>query len=66
MISTTTRSRLSYSVVESPMTNLVSHVATISVDAEGDGTHVTWDVEVVPDELLPIFQGADHNAVTAY
>ena len=57
--------RLSYSVVASPMDNLVSHDATIAVDAEGDGTHVTWSVDVVPDELLPIFQGAYDNAVTA-
>ena len=39
--------RFSYSVVESPMDNLVSHEATVAVDAEGDGTHLTWTVEVV-------------------
>ena len=43
----------------------MSHDATIAVDAEGDGTHLTWSVDVVPDELLPIFQGAYDNAVTA-
>ena len=50
--------RFSYSVIASPMDNLVSHDATVAVDAEGDGTHLTWSVDVVPDELLPLFQGA--------
>ena len=53
---------LSYSVVESPMGNLESHVATISVDPEGSGSHVTWAVEVSPDELLglflPVYEGS--------
>jgi carbon monoxide dehydrogenase subunit G len=47
--------RVSYSVVESPMGNLESHLATISVDPEGSGSHVTWAVDVVPDELLALF-----------
>jgi carbon monoxide dehydrogenase subunit G len=53
---------LSYSVVESPMDNMVSHLATISVDAEGGGSHLTWEVAVEPDELLglflPIYEGS--------
>ena len=57
--------RFSYSVIASPMDNLVSHDATVAVDAEGDGTHLTWSVDVVPDELLPLFQGAYDSAVTA-
>jgi carbon monoxide dehydrogenase subunit G len=57
--------RLTYSVVESPMSNMVSHVATIAIDPEGTGSHVTWSVEVEPADLLPIFQGAYDNAVTA-
>jgi carbon monoxide dehydrogenase subunit G len=57
--------RLTYSVVESPMDNLVSHEATIAVDPEGSGSHVSWTVEVEPADLLPIFQGAYDNAVTA-
>ena len=57
--------RLTYSVVESPMSNMVSHEATIAVDPEGSGSHVTWSVEVEPDDLLPIFQGAYDNAVAA-
>src|SRR5437763_249837 len=31
--------RLTYSVVESPMTNMVSHEATIAIDPEGSGSH---------------------------
>jgi carbon monoxide dehydrogenase subunit G len=46
---------ISYSVVESPMSNLESHLATISVEPEGTGSHVTWAVEVVPDDLLALF-----------
>jgi carbon monoxide dehydrogenase subunit G len=57
--------RFSYSVVESPMDNLVSHEATVAVDAEGDGTHLTWTVDVTPDELLPLFQGAYDGGVKA-
>src|SRR5258705_13940201 len=34
--------QISYSVIESPMTNMTSHIATITVDAEGNGTHLTW------------------------
>ena len=57
--------RISYSVIESPMTNMVSHLATISVDAEGNGTHLTWAVEVEPDELLALFQGVYEGSVAA-
>jgi len=57
--------RLTYSVVESPMTNMVSHEATIAIDPEGSGSRVTWSVDVEPADLLPIFQGAYDNAVTA-
>jgi hypothetical protein len=53
---------ISYSVVESPMGNLESHLATISVEPEGDGTHLTWAVEVVPDDLIglfvPVYEGS--------
>jgi hypothetical protein len=37
------------------MGNLESHLATISVAPEGSGSHVTWAVEVMPDELLGLF-----------
>ncbi|HUI48777.1 MAG TPA: SRPBCC family protein [Acidimicrobiia bacterium] len=53
---------ISYSVVESPMGNLESHLATISVEPEGNGSRVTWTVEVSPDELLglflPVYEGS--------
>jgi carbon monoxide dehydrogenase subunit G len=57
--------RISYSVIESPMTNMTSHLATISVDAEGAGTHLTWEVEVEPDDLLPLFSGIYEQSVAA-
>jgi carbon monoxide dehydrogenase subunit G len=47
--------RFSYSLIESPMGNLESHLVTIAVDPEGSGSHVTWSVEIVPDDLLAIF-----------
>ena len=54
--------RISYSVVESPMGNLESHLATIKVDPEGSGTHLTYTVDVSPDELLglflPVYEGS--------
>jgi mxaD protein len=54
--------RISYSVIESPMGNLESHLATIAVDPEGSGSHVTWSVAVSPDDLLglfvPIYEGS--------
>ena len=53
---------VSYSVIESPMGNLESHTATITVEAEGTGSHLTWSVDVTPDELLglfvPIYEGS--------
>jgi hypothetical protein len=57
--------RFSYSVIESPMDNLVSHEATVAVDAEGDGTHLSWTVDVTPDDLLPLFKGAYDSGVKA-
>ena len=57
--------RISYSIVESPMGNMTSHLATISGDAEGTGAHLTWEVEVEPDDLLPLFAGTYEQAVGA-
>jgi carbon monoxide dehydrogenase subunit G len=56
---------LSYSVIESPMDNLESHLATISIAPEGTGSHVTWAVEVEPDELLGLFQPVYEGALQA-
>jgi carbon monoxide dehydrogenase subunit G len=47
--------RFSYSLIESPMGNLESHLVTIAVDPEGSGSHVTWSVEIEPDDLLALF-----------
>ncbi len=54
--------RFSYSLIESPMGNLESHLATIAVAPEGAGSHLSWTVAVTPDELLglflPIYEGS--------
>src|SRR3954451_4630527 len=42
---------ITYSIVESPL-NLEHHEATIRVDDAADGSHVTYDVDVVPDHVL--------------
>ena len=57
--------RISYSIVESPMNNLTSHLVTIAIEAEGNGTHLTWSVDVEPDDLLPLFQGIYEGAVVS-
>ena len=56
---------IAYSVVESPMGNLESHLATISVVPEGAGSHLTWAVDVTPDELLGLFLPVYEGAVEA-
>ena len=38
--------RFSYSLVESPIGTLESHLVTIAVSPEGSGSHVTWSVDV--------------------
>lgn len=45
---------ISYGIVASPLP-VEHHHATITVSAEGDGSHVTWDVEVTPDNLIDAF-----------
>jgi carbon monoxide dehydrogenase subunit G len=32
------------------------HRVTITVSPEGDNSHVTWDVEVKPDEMAPMMK----------
>ena len=56
---------ISYSVIESPIGNLESHLATIAVTPEGAGSHVTWSVEVTPDELLALFLPVYEGSVTS-
>jgi carbon monoxide dehydrogenase subunit G len=54
--------RISYSIVQAPMPNLESHLATLSVEPEGTSSRFTWTVDVSPDELVdlfvPIYEGA--------
>lgn len=33
---------------------VINHKATISVAAVGDGSHVSWDVDVEPDEMTDL------------
>ena len=46
--------RIAYGIVQSPMP-LEHHQATITVEPDGDGSKVTWAVDVRPDEMLPAF-----------
>ncbi len=53
---------LTYSVVDGVPVD--SHTATISVQAEGDGSKVIWAYDVTPDEMAPIF-GDTYKAALA-
>jgi carbon monoxide dehydrogenase subunit G len=55
---------LTYSIVESPL-NLEHHEATIRVDEAGGGSHVTYDVSVVPDHLLDMLVQTYGQALAA-
>jgi carbon monoxide dehydrogenase subunit G len=44
---------ITYSVVDG--VPIESHTATMTVEAEGDGSKVTWAYNVTPDEMAPIF-----------
>ena len=54
---------LSYSIVESPMGNLESHLVTIRVAPAGDTCQVSWTTEVAPDELMGLFQPMYESAI---
>jgi carbon monoxide dehydrogenase subunit G len=56
---------ISYSLIESPIGNLESHLVTIAVAPEGAGSHVTWTVDVKPDDLLGIFLPIYEGSVQA-
>ena len=53
--------RIAYSIVKSPLP-LEHHLATITVTAEGEGSHLEWAYEVLPDDMLagiaPIYDGS--------
>jgi len=55
---------LTYSIVESPM-NLEHHEATIRVDEGDGGSHVTYDVSVVPDQLIDMLVQTYGQALAA-
>lgn len=46
----------SYSIVQGPMP-LEHHLATLSVEPDGDGSRFTWAYEVRPDDLAAVFAG---------
>jgi carbon monoxide dehydrogenase subunit G len=54
---------ISYSVVDG--VPIESHLATITVEAEGDGSKVTWAYDVTPDEMAPIFGDTYKGALAA-
>jgi carbon monoxide dehydrogenase subunit G len=54
---------ISYSVVDG--VPIESHTATISVEADGDGSKVTWAYDVTPDEMAPIFGDTYKGALAA-
>lgn len=45
---------LSYSLVEGPIP-IEHHLATISVQPEGEGARLVWSFEVEPDEMAAVF-----------
>jgi mxaD protein len=51
-----------YSVVDG--VPIDSHTATITVEADGEGSKVTWAYAVTPDEMAPIF-GDTYKAALA-
>jgi len=54
---------ISYSLVDG--VPIESHIATITVEAAGDGSKVIWAYEVVPDEMAPIFGDTYKGALAA-
>jgi carbon monoxide dehydrogenase subunit G len=54
---------LSYSVVDG--VPIDSHLATITVEPEGDGSKVTWAYDVEPAEMAPIFGDTYKGALAA-
>ena len=54
---------VTYSIVESPMTNLEFHEATIAITPDGAGSKATWSWEIRPDELGPLMEGSYTSGV---
>jgi len=53
---------ISYSIIDG--LPVESHTATLSVEAEGDGSKVTWAYEVEPAEMAPVL-GDNYTAALA-
>jgi hypothetical protein len=53
--------RISYTILQSPMP-LEHHLATITVTPDGDGSLLTWEYEIRPDEMAgafgPVYEGS--------
>ncbi|MGH8977063.1 MAG: SRPBCC family protein [Acidimicrobiia bacterium] len=56
--------RISYSIVQSPVP-LEHHLATISVEADGEGSLLTWAYDVRPDEMASAFGPVYEQSVQA-
>lgn len=55
----------SYSLVEGPMP-VEHHLATISVEPDGDGSRFTWAYDVRPDDLAEVFGGIYEGSAKAF
>jgi carbon monoxide dehydrogenase subunit G len=55
---------ISYSIVESPL-NIEHHEATITVDEDPAGSHVTYDVSVAPEQMLDMMVQSYGQALAA-
>jgi len=44
---------------------VVNHRATISVSSSGSGSHVTWEVEIEPEDMRGLFQSTYQQALDA-
>ena len=53
---------LEYSIVESPLA-AEHHLGKIQVFEDGDGSRVTWQVEVEPDHLTDLLAGTYQQAL---
>ncbi|HEX4489721.1 MAG TPA: SRPBCC family protein [Acidimicrobiia bacterium] len=55
---------ITYSIVSGPAP-VEHHEATITVTPKGAGSHVTWSVDVAPDEMLDLFTGIYQQSLDA-
>jgi hypothetical protein len=53
---------LEYSIIDSPL-NAESHLGRVSVFKDGEGSKVTWFVEVLPDSLTDLLVGTYQQAL---